>query len=290
MPRRIDHVITLTPDLATLEAAFVRLGFTVSGGGTHPHLGTRNRLVVFGDEYLELLAVADTARVSPVLARRLAHPGWVGYAVASAEIVAEVDAMRGRGVDVRGPTAGRLVAPDGTARGWRVASIGNDDLWAAAEPLPFLIQHDHEGELHRRELAGTDALAPHANGARSVREVVVAVHHLRNAVTAYATTYGLLPSGPPQADLALAAEVVALPLAEGGGRVVLAQPNGEGTARLRLQEADEGICRVSLAVDDLRATHAYLRRQGVMAVDEDDALTIPPAQTFGAELRFVAGA
>lgn len=49
MPTRLDHVIVLGRDLARLEAAFTRLGFWVTGGGTHPHLlGTLakiNRLV-----------------------------------------------------------------------------------------------------------------------------------------------------------------------------------------------------------------------------------------------------
>lgn len=44
MPSQIDHVIVAAANLETLEGIFTRLGFHVTGGGTHPHLGTRNRM------------------------------------------------------------------------------------------------------------------------------------------------------------------------------------------------------------------------------------------------------
>jgi hypothetical protein len=141
MPQRIDHVIIAGPRLEALEDIFARLGFAIVGGGTHPHLGTRNRIIILGKGYIELLTIAGAAYVSPVLRQRIASGvAWVGYALQSGEIEAEARAMRARGVDARGPTAGRLVAPDGSARSWRVVTIGTDDLWAAALPLPFLIQ------------------------------------------------------------------------------------------------------------------------------------------------------
>ncbi len=80
---------------------------------------------------------------------------------------------RARGADVRGPTQGRLVAPDGTARSWRVATFDTDDLWAAALPLPFLIQHDSVGEQHQRELAGSGSREPHANSATRLMSVTL---------------------------------------------------------------------------------------------------------------------
>lgn len=90
MPTRVDHVIAAASDLPPLEAAFSRLGFHITGGGTHPHLGTRNRITVLGNGYLELLGIADAERASPMLTRRLASSGsgWVGFALQSGDIAA----------------------------------------------------------------------------------------------------------------------------------------------------------------------------------------------------------
>ncbi|HEV8189970.1 MAG TPA: VOC family protein, partial [Ktedonobacterales bacterium] len=112
MPLRIDHVIAASHDLDELERLYAGLGFFVAGGGTHPHLGTRNRIIVLGEGYVELLALDVPERASQALRQRLDRgPGWIGFAVQSDHIELEVAAMRGRGIQVFGPNPGRLVAP-----------------------------------------------------------------------------------------------------------------------------------------------------------------------------------
>ena len=152
MPTRIDHVIVAGRDLAQLEAAFTRLGFNVVGGGQHPHLGTRNRIILLDQGYIELLAIADEQVVSPAVRERIeTAPGWIGFALQSANIVAEADGMRARGADIRGPKPGRLVAPNGNVRSWQTVTVGGDDLFSSAEPIPFLIQHHSSGAQHQQE-------------------------------------------------------------------------------------------------------------------------------------------
>ena len=88
MPERIDHVIAAAADLDQLEAAFTRLGFYVVGGGQHPHLGTRNRIILLDQGYIELLAIADEQVVSPAVRQRImTAPGWIGFALQSVDIV-----------------------------------------------------------------------------------------------------------------------------------------------------------------------------------------------------------
>ena len=60
----IDHVLIAVRDLDAVKDTFERLGFKVTPEGQHPGRGTSNRLVVFGEEYLELIAV--TIRRGPV--------------------------------------------------------------------------------------------------------------------------------------------------------------------------------------------------------------------------------
>lgn len=289
MPIRIDHVIVAGRDLAQLEAAFVRLGFFVTGGGKHPHLGTHNRIIILGEGYLELLAIADPAVVSPALADHIAHTeGWVGFAVQSAEIVSETEAMVSRGVDAHGPHAGQLVAPGGQARGWQVTTLATDDLWAAAEPLPFLIQHNTSGDRHRRELAGVDSMLSHANAARRLVDVTIATHNLAAMRQRFAQAYALSPaSEAPGETLWLGAQTLTLPM-ESGESITLAQPTTNGVARERLDQAGEGACAVTVAVDDLSATAAFFEKQAIPYAQVAGGLLVTGAASGYAPIRFVA--
>ena len=290
MPTRIDHVIVATPTLGELEARCLQLGFAVVGGGTHPHLGTRNRLIVLDEGYIELLSIADESRVSPHLAQRVAQGGgWVGFAVQSDQIEAEVAAMRSRGVDAHGPQPGRLVGPDGRERGWRVATVATDDLWASAEPLPFLIQHNTTGQRHRDELAGADELAPHANGAQSLRDVTIATDDLSRLRQRYATAYAMTTSDDaPTHDATLNATTLTAPFATGHERVILAQPTGDGIVRDRLATSGEGMALVTVAVDDLEATAALLTARHITYTRTPHAMLVALLTGSSAWLRFVA--
>jgi Glyoxalase-like domain len=288
MPERIDHVIVAAADLEQLEAAFTRLGFLVIGGGQHPHLGTRNRIILLDHGYIELLAIADEQAVSPAVRERIAAaPGWIGFALQSVDIAVEAAEMRVRGADIRGPKPGRLVAPDGSVRSWQTVTVGDDDLFSAAEPVPFLIQHDSSGARHQQELAGADAIVPHPNGAQRLQAVVVAIARLATAEFVFARDYGLFAAKPAAVVPVLAAQARALPLHAVGERIVLAHPLGSGLVNDRLTSAEEGVCCVSVAVASLAATRDYLLQRGVSLLQWEDGLMVPASVTGGAPLAFV---
>jgi catechol 2,3-dioxygenase-like lactoylglutathione lyase family enzyme len=54
--RGIDHVVILVRDLDRARDTYERLGFTLTPRGRHT-LGSKNHCIVFGSDYLELLAV-----------------------------------------------------------------------------------------------------------------------------------------------------------------------------------------------------------------------------------------
>lgn len=192
MPISIDHVILAGPDLGALEETFTRLGFHVTGGGEHPNRGTRNRVIVLEDSYIELLAVSDAERASPALTAFIAQGGgWLGYALKSRDIAKETAGMRQRGVDAHGPTPGSLVAADGSSRGWQTTTIGTDDIWMAAFPIPFLIQHNTTGDAHRAELAGAGGLAAHPNGASHLMSARQLCQDVRDVAARYQQAYNL---------------------------------------------------------------------------------------------------
>ena len=52
----IDHVVVLVRDLDRAQQAYARMGFTLTPRGFHT-LGSQNHCLMFGSDYVELLAV-----------------------------------------------------------------------------------------------------------------------------------------------------------------------------------------------------------------------------------------
>ena len=59
MITRFDHLVIAARDLDAASQRFRALGFEVRPGGEHPGQGTRNAIVRFGLDYIELLAIRD---------------------------------------------------------------------------------------------------------------------------------------------------------------------------------------------------------------------------------------
>ncbi len=296
MLRYVDHVIFAVDDLEGAARDYgQKLGFTVSAGGVHPGAGTHNRLIVLDPEYLELIArLPDTTLrpgfpVSYMFARA---PGPIGYALNSDDIEADLAAIRARGLPVEGPHAGRLEGPDGGARGWRVAWVGADErLGTEHWRLPFIIQHDSDGAERLRRVAAPDGVLPHANGARRLSRVTVAVNDLEASIRCYELAFGL-HAEDAGTDAALHARTARLPL-PGTGAIVLAAPlPGEGPIARALRASGEGLFSATIAVDYLQAAVTRLRGQGAgVQVDEPDgvltAARIDMASAHGGRLEMV---
>src|SRR6266545_1207160 len=86
MPRRIDHLVICVHDLARAEQDLRTLGFTLTPTGVHP-FGTSNHLAMFGNNFLELLAVTDTAAVPA------AAPGRFSFAAHNRNFLATAEGM-----------------------------------------------------------------------------------------------------------------------------------------------------------------------------------------------------
>src|SRR5450631_706317 len=86
MPRRIDHLIICVRDLAQAGQSLRTLGFTLTPTGVHP-FGTSNRLAMFGNNFLEVLAVTDPAAVPA------AAPGRFSFAAHNQKFLATSEGM-----------------------------------------------------------------------------------------------------------------------------------------------------------------------------------------------------
>ena len=86
MPRRLDHLVVCVRDLAQAALDWQTLGFSLTPTGVHP-FGTSNRLAMFGNNFLELLAVTDAAAVPP------AAPGRFSFAAHNQDFLATGEGM-----------------------------------------------------------------------------------------------------------------------------------------------------------------------------------------------------
>ena len=143
----IDHVIVAVADpdaaVSTLER---ELGLRAGGGGRHETVGTFNRLVWFGDSYLELVGVFDAALAEDGMfglhINRLLDEGsggFAGVALATTDLAADVAQLRDLGSAVSDPLGGERLRPDGRVVRWRTGRLAKPDPDLG---LAFLIEHD----------------------------------------------------------------------------------------------------------------------------------------------------
>jgi catechol 2,3-dioxygenase-like lactoylglutathione lyase family enzyme len=143
----IDHVIVAVADPADAAAQLeVELGLRATGGGRHETVGTFNRLVWFGDSYLELVGVFDGAlaeagmfgrHINAVLSGSSA--GFAGVALAADDLAADVARLRATGSVIADPLDGERLRPDGRIVRWRTGRLNEPDPDLG---LAFLIDHD----------------------------------------------------------------------------------------------------------------------------------------------------
>ena len=283
MIERFDHAVIGVPDLDAGMDAFRRLGFEVAVGGRHPSLGTRNAIVRFGLDYLELLTVEfpATARArgafgTDLMAFLAGDSGLVGYVLAGSGLEAEVEAIGSLGIDVEGPFAMDRVHPRGGRLEWRLVLPGGSP-WR--RPWPYLIDWITSEE----ELLAWDPPGNHANQVTGVVGIELVVEDLEAARQLYEVGLGLL-QGPPVApgdgstgfDYRL-------------GNFVLGvhRPAGRGTASVEQVRRGPGPFRLVLASGDLAATAEALSRNGVPYAESPSGIDLDPADAAGARLRII---
>jgi Glyoxalase-like domain len=191
----IDHLVIAVTDPDDAAAQLERvLGLAATSGGRHDALGTFNRLVWFGDTYVELIGVFD---------RALAERSWIGastlrilaisgglatWAIATDALEADLAALRAVGSDLDDSMAGERRRADGAVVRWRVATpypLG------PSEP-PFLIEHDSvAAEWTPADRAARLALAHPLGGPVRLEVLELAVDDVNRTIQRFSRTAGL---------------------------------------------------------------------------------------------------
>lgn len=161
----LGQVILGVRDLDAATDRMEALGFSVLDGGVHPGLGTANRIIPLGRQYLELLGVVD-----PVLAASQ----WYGQAllarIADGDRLVRWSLRTDQIEEIAGtlgwtPERRERVRPDGRRLTWQAAGLREaaEQSWP-----PFLMQWDDPADFPGA------ATARHANGATGIAWLEVA--------------------------------------------------------------------------------------------------------------------
>lgn len=183
----VDHVVILVNDLDHAQAAWSRLGFTLTPRGFHS-IGTRNHCLMFGSDYLELLALGAPHPVTAAFAAFLeGGEGAAAIAFATDDAQACWTDLRAAGIAADPPVDfSRPVQLDGHSRDARFRVT---QLPPAATPgsRSFLCQH------FTRELVWLPAYQQHPLGATGIAGLTLRVDEVDTAAARYGEVTGVAP-------------------------------------------------------------------------------------------------
>lgn len=285
MITRFDHAVIAVADLHRAIEAYRALGFDVFPGGRHEHRGTHNALIRFGGaDYIELLGIYDSERAieSGLNGRTLAEfvryreGGLVGHCYATDDIVAEAERTREAGLEMVGPFEMKRERPDGRALTWRLL-VPVDIPWRRR--WPFFIEWNDPDEVR----LAVEGVGDHANGARSVSSVAVAVKDLQEAVRLYSVLFDVEPF---RRDEVTDLTATRASFDVRGFTIDLLSPTGNGPVRKSLERDGEGPFEVKIEVEDLM--RARLALCGVEFTENaaQGELRPPTDASLGARLGF----
>ena len=169
----IDHVVLMVKELDKAAENWKRLGFTVSPRGTHSsHMGTGNYTMMFEPDYMELLGVlTETEHNAPARAFLVRHgDGIERVAFTAIDSAPGAEEIRARGYTPIGPTDFErpVRMPDGSLSTAKFRTFQWPTAQAPGGVRIFACQHK------TREAVWIPELMQHANGAKRLRQVLIA--------------------------------------------------------------------------------------------------------------------
>jgi len=288
MNRALDHLVLAVNDLEAAREAYARMGFTLTPPAQHPW-GTANSLVQLQGNFLELLAIADQAKIPAPEPGRFSFGAFNQTFLKRREglsmlVFQSTDARRdqaefkARGVETYEPFdfSRQAKLPDGSTK-----TVAFSLAFATEPRMPeaafFTCQQ------HAPEFFWKPEYQRHANGARAVVEVVM----LGNDPGGLVEFFGKLvePAAVTRSEGALR-----VGLGEGALRVLDATRLAQRFPGIRLRDVlrKPHFVGYSIAVDDLGVTEGVLKSNGVAALRNGDRLQIATDHGFGAVIEFAA--
>lgn len=293
MITRIDHVVICVPDLQQAMEQYARLGFHVFAGGAHPGKGTHNAIALCDDDYIELLAIRDLAEhraatrlpgdTNAGLADFIAAGGGIrSIVLQSDDLVAEVAAMRARGVDVSDAIEGGRLTPSGQALRWKAAALG------PRNPLPLYFVEHLTPMAERRKQA--PVAGAHPNRVVGLERAYVVTADAETAAADYARVLGM-PQPPLQKGTVIMSHMAVFQLGPTG--LGIAQPYAPGPGAEALARRGAGPFQALYRTTGMGAAARWMEEHGVplpargVRNTGEQAMLVPPADACGAYIGFV---
>ncbi|MCK1514691.1 VOC family protein [Bradyrhizobium sp. 190] len=284
MPRRTHHLVICVRDLAQAALDWRTLGFNLTPTGVLP-FGVSNHLALFGNNFLELLAVTDAAAVPPAAPGRFsfgahnrdflaAAEGMSMLALHSAD--AHADAARFKANDI-GAYAPLDFGRDAVLPGGGTARVEFSLAFATNPAMPGIAFFTCQ-ERHPPERFWKPDYQRHPNGALRVIEIVLsAPEPAEHRGFLERLTESAAELAPGQ-----------LTVGANGDRITVLGPTEMARRLPGLPDnTSPRFCAARLAVTDLDATKRALESNGVDFEIIGAVLLIPPTATHGLALEFI---
>ncbi|MGE0314028.1 MAG: VOC family protein [Lautropia sp.] len=280
----VNHVGLAVRDIADTARRYERMGFVLTPWSAHSgaarpgepvaRMGQGNRCVMFGRNYLEILAHEDPAAPSPRIDAFLRrHQG--GHIICfGTEDCAAVDAqLAAAGLKTSGviPLQRDVDTPEGTRT-------------ARFERVQFAPDDSPEGYIQAaRHLTPAFIYQPrytsHPNGCTELADTVLLVDEVERFVARYRAYTGVVPS-PVEGGARFAFSFSTLTIVDGGGLSRLAPGS--------LRPPVPAVAAVAFRCPDLAAQAARLRDNRVPFAEDGERLVVPAEEAAGIAVAFVA--
>jgi len=283
--RGIDHLVLAVRSLEKAAPVYERLGFTLTPTAQHPW-GTANRLVQLQGNFLELLAVADPAKIPSAKAFSFGgfnkaflkkREGFSMLVFAGNDARADQAEFAAAGLQAYAPFdfSRKAKQPGGeeVTVGFSLAFVTDPRLPEAAF---FTCQH------HAPQHFWKPDYQRHANGAVAVREAIMVADDPASLADLFASLQG---------KDAVRANVGQLIVITARGRVtVLDRQHAAARFGEALPQGPQSphFIGYRVAVADVAKTQAVLDKAGVRYRASAGALQIPPADAFNTIIEFAA--
>ncbi len=270
----IDHVVVLVRDLDRARDAYARMGFALTPRGYHT-LGSQNHCIMFGHDYIELLAVPKPHPAMQYFSDFLAQGEGLGaFALASTDAQALHAELAGAGIAADAPLDfSRPVELDGQTRDarFRIVQLPPD---ATPGCRSFICQHFTPEVVWRPEYQS------HAVGARGLAGLAVMAEDPASACASYAR---LLDAPTRRIEEGIVVETRSAPIAFGARAAWRRRLD-----HVRLPERPGPLVgALFVRVADRPAAAAALRRGGYAPVSlPDGSYAVGADQAHGVALVF----
>jgi hypothetical protein len=205
--------------------------------------------------------------------------------VQSNDLVADVRAMRERGVEVSDPTDGSRRTPGGQTLNWKLAVLG------PGNPLPLLFIEHLTPLVERR--AQVPGAGQQPNRALRIDRVYIVVSDLAAAVRQYSRVLGM-PAPSVQRGAVIKADMAVFDLGPTG--LTVAQPAEPGPAEEALRRRGPGPFQVLYRTGSMDAAARWITDHGMpppirgIRNNGEQAILVEPEDACGSYIGFVGPA